>query len=123
MTDAQRGRSFLEDAIPGAIYKVTLDASNSMSYGLEGDYFTLKTGGDRFAYLKGGSNVGTIRSKSDLIAGFVGGKVQDKLAETLVFGTESMGRGTMVYLVDNPLFRSFWYEGKILFTNAVFFAE
>ncbi|MEL7146474.1 MAG: zinc carboxypeptidase, partial [Bacteroidota bacterium] len=122
-TNAQNSRNWLDDAIPGAIYEVTLDPSDKMAYGLEGNYFSLKTSGERFAYLKSGSNAGTIRSEKDLIAGFVGVKRQKKLAETLVFGTESMGRGTMVYLVDNPLFRSFWYEGKILFTNAVFLAD
>lgn len=122
-TNAEKNRNWLDDAIPGAIYEVTVDPSNKMSYGLEGNYFTLKTSGQRFAYLKGGSNVGTIRSRGALVAGFVGEKRQEKLAETLVFGTENMGRGTMVYLVDNPLFRSFWYEGKILFTNAVFLAD
>jgi hypothetical protein len=26
----------------------------------------------------------------------------------------------VVYLVDNPLFRGFWYSGHVLFSNAVF---
>ena len=26
----------------------------------------------------------------------------------------------VVYLVDDPLFRSFWQNGKLLFSNAVF---
>jgi hypothetical protein len=31
-----------------------------------------------------------------------------------------MGRGSVVYMVDDPLFRSFWENGKLLFSNAVF---
>jgi len=31
-----------------------------------------------------------------------------------------MGRGNVVYLADNPLFRAFWHNGKLLFGNAVF---
>jgi hypothetical protein len=38
----------------------------------------------------------------------------------MVFGVESMGRGNVVYLADNPLFRAFWRNGKLLFGNAVF---
>jgi len=33
-----------------------------------------------------------------------------------------MGGGSVVYLSDNPLFRNFWENGKLLFTNAVFLA-
>ena len=28
--------------------------------------------------------------------------------------------GTVIYMVDNPLFRSFWQEGKLFMANAVF---
>jgi len=122
-TNEDKNRNWLDNAIPGAIYRVDLDDTHKLAYGLEGSYYSLKTRGSRFAYLKSGSNVGTIRAKRDLMGGFVGSSMQEKLNETLVFGTESKGRGTMVYFVDNPLFRSFWYEGKVLFTNAVFLVD
>jgi hypothetical protein len=35
---------------------------------------------------------------------------------------EEKGAGAVIYLVDNPLFRSFWENGKFAFCNAVFFA-
>jgi len=119
-TETEKSRNWLNGAIPGAIYEIDLDNSHPLAFGLERSYYSLKTRNNRFAYLKKGSNVGTIQSKSNLIGGFVGKDLQKKLNETLVFGTERKGGGQMVYLVDNPLFRSFWYEGKILFTNAVF---
>ena len=37
------------------------------------------------------------------------------------FGKEKFGNGSLVYLVDNMLFRGFWYSGKQVFSNAVFF--
>jgi hypothetical protein len=40
--------------------------------------------------------------------------------DATLFGVEDLGRGTVVYLADNPLFRSFWENGKLLFSNAVF---
>ena len=39
---------------------------------------------------------------------------------SLVAGVHNMGRGSVVYLVDNPLFRAFWKSGHRLFDNAVF---
>ncbi len=123
INNEDKTRKGLENAIPGAIYKVSLDNSHPLSFGLENGYFSLKTNRSRFAYLRDGSNVGTIQSKNDLLGGFVGQNLQDRLTETLVFGSERKGRGNMVYFVDNPLFRSFWYEGKLLFANAVFLAD
>jgi hypothetical protein len=34
---------------------------------------------------------------------------------------QDMGRGTVIYLTDNLLFRSFWENGKLMLCNAVFF--
>jgi hypothetical protein len=33
-----------------------------------------------------------------------------------------MGAGSVVVLADNPMFRQFWENGKLLFCNAVFLA-
>jgi hypothetical protein len=43
-----------------------------------------------------------------------------KIENTLVFGVEDKGRGNVIYLTDNPMFRSFWENGKMIFANAVF---
>ncbi len=119
-TSGSKGRAWISNYIPGAIFNLQLDNSHFLSTGLGGDYFSLKTSSDRYAYIKGGENVGTIKSKDDLQAGFVGSNLMNALEETLVIGRESVGKGDVVYLVDNPLFRSFWYEGKLLFSNSVF---
>jgi len=39
-----------------------------------------------------------------------------------VIAVQGMGRGSIVYFADNPIFRSFWDNGKLLLTNAVFLA-
>ncbi len=66
-----------------------------------------------------GWNVGVL--KKDIYAGgFVGSKVKKRLQDSFVFGTQEMGRGQIVYLTNNPLFRAFWHSGKLLFGNAVF---
>jgi hypothetical protein len=36
---------------------------------------------------------------------------------------EEKGKGEVVYFVDDPLFRSFWENGKLMFCNAVFMPE
>jgi len=43
-----------------------------------------------------------------------------RLKDGLLFGVKDIGNGKLVMLADDPLFRSFWENGKLLFSNAVF---
>jgi hypothetical protein len=69
---------------------------------------------------EGGWNVGVLK-KDKQVAGFVGSKLGKKLQDGLLFGTQNIGNGTVTYLADNVLFRSFWESGKLMFSNALFF--
>lgn len=113
-------RKQLSNSIFGAIYKVTLDPSHPLSFGLGNTYYSLRTTPLHFDYLQGGWNVGTLRGKVKPIIGFAGYRANENLANTLAIGVEDKGKGQIVYFVDNPLFRSFWENGKMLFSNAVF---
>jgi len=37
----------------------------------------------------------------------------------LLFGSQRISKGKVIYMIDNPLFRGFWYQGKQLFFNAL----
>lgn len=113
-------RNAISESISGAIYKVTLDKSHPLAFGLGDNYYTLKTNELYFDYLQGGWNVGILKGKTKPVQGFAGYKINKKMDNSFVFGVEDKGRGSIVYLVDDPLFRSFWENGKMLFSNAVF---
>lgn len=116
--DAERDQ--LSESIFGAIYKVTLDTTHPLAFGLGETYFSLRTSTQRFGYLDGGWNVGTLRGKQKPLLGFAGARVNARLENSLVIGVEDKGRGQVIYFVDNPLFRAFWENGKMLMGNAVF---
>lgn len=116
--DAERKQ--LSEAISGAIYKVAVDNSHPLAYGLRDTYFTLKTNELRYGYLENGWNVGVIKGNAKPVQGFAGSVINKKMSNSLVFGVEEKGQGKVVYLVDNPLFRCFWENGKMVFSNAVF---
>ncbi len=116
--DAERKE--ISNFIGGAIYKVTLDNSHPLDFGLSNTYYSLKTNELRFGYLDGGWNVGVLKGKQKPVQGFAGKNANEKLANSLVFGVERKGKGNIVYLVDNPMFRCFWEDGKMLLSNAVF---
>lgn len=108
--------------VAGAVFKVAMDNTHPLAYGYQKDYYSLRTSNsNRYGYLDRG-NVGVIKSANDHLSGFAGETVLKKVDKSLVFGVEELGRGSIIYIVDNPLFRSFWYDGKLLFANALFFA-
>jgi hypothetical protein len=83
-------------------------------------YFTLKTHERRFAWLGTGWNVAYFKGNLKPVQGFAGYNANRDLQNSLVFGVEEKGDGQIVYFVDNPLFRSFWEDGKMIFANAIF---
>ena len=106
--------------IAGAIFKSKVDTTHPLGFGYHNEYFTLKRSSSAYDYLNNGYNVAYLPSETTNISGFAGKNVLEKLPETLLFGEERKGRGSIVYMVDNPLFRSFWDNGKLFFVNAVF---
>lgn len=112
-------RRFISTFNPGAIVGVEMDETYPLSFGLGDYYYSLKTGSTAYDYLEDGVNAGRIR-ETPFTSGFIGAKAKKALNETLVFGVEEMGRGQVIYMVDNPLYRGFWEQGKLLFANALF---
>ena len=104
----------------GTIYKVELDNSHPLAFGYPEFYFTLKQDDAVYEFIKeGGWNVGILKN-DNYISGFLGTRAQEKLKDGLLFAVQDMGRGSVVYLADDLLFRSFWENGKLMFCNAVF---
>jgi hypothetical protein len=116
---ADREKDYLPNNIPGAIYKVELDNTHPLAFGYPDFYYTLKQDPNVYEFMKNGWNVGVLK-KDNYVAGFTGYKVKNKLKDGLLFGVEDLGGGQIVYMADNPLFRMFWENGKLLFCNAIF---
>ena len=114
-----RERDRLDRATPGSIHRVRADTTHPLAFGLSAPAHTLKRSGTAYAYLSDGWTVGALEDARP-VSGFMGSTAQKKLEKTLVYGTEDVGDGEVVYLVDNPLFRGFWYRGQVVFSNAVF---
>jgi hypothetical protein len=121
---ADRDREAIKTNVPGAIYKINLDNTHPLGFGLSTNYYTIKLNDEVYELLSSeeGWNVGTIK-KDAYVSGFVGQKSKAKIADGMLIGTQSVGRGSVVYFVDDPLFRSFWENGKLLFGNAVFMVQ
>ncbi len=116
---ADRERTALSENIPGSIYKIDLDNTHPLAFGYPSFYYSLKLDSYIYEYLPNGWNVGTVK-KNNYVGGFVGTTIKKKLKDGLLFGVEEYGKGELIYLADDLLFRSFWENGKLMFSNAIF---
>ena len=115
----EKDKDNVSDAIPGAIYKVNLDSSHPFAVGSGDIYYTLKTDDKIYEPLVKGWNVGVLKPDA-YVTGIAGKNVQEKLSQGMLFGVQPAGKGNIIYLSGNLLFRSFWESGKQLFVNTVF---
>ncbi|WP_026775111.1 M14 family metallopeptidase [Polaribacter sp. Hel_I_88] len=117
---AEQERERVKNLITGAIFKSKVDNTHPLGFGYSDEYFSLKLGGTSYNYLSEGVNVAYFDENSKNISGYAGSKAVKNIPESLLFGEEQKGRGSIIYMVDNPLFRSFWENGKLFLANAVF---
>ncbi len=116
----ERERDAVQRANRGSIYRITLDPTHPLAFGYDDAYFSLKLDANAYTYMENGWNVGAAKPGAHM-SGFIGHEAKANLEQTLTFGVQVMGSGSVIYLIDNPLFRGFWENGKLLFVNSVFF--
>lgn len=115
-------RESIKNSISGAIFKARVDPTHPLGYGYENHYFTLKLGAETYNNLENGT-VAFLEKNAVPISGFAGSEAVKNMGDTLILGVEDYGRGHVVYMVDNPLFRGFWENGKLFFVNALFMVQ
>jgi hypothetical protein len=113
-------RRWISGSIPGAIIKLEFDNTHPLGFGQNDYYFSLKTSSRAYQLNTDMWNVGYV-GEEPMISGFVGARAKERIKETVAFAVQENGAGAVVYMVDNPLYRGFWENGKVLFSNALFF--
>lgn len=113
-------REAIRSSIYGSIYNSRIDNTHPLAAGYDKNYFSLKTRATAYALLEGNRTVAHLPKNAKPIAGFSGDKAIALQSESLLIGTEKYGRGSVVYFVDNPLYRNFWENGKLWLVNALF---
>jgi hypothetical protein len=116
---AERDRQSLVNNTPGAIYRLELDDTHPLGLGYPNYYYTLKMNSNIYEFMKEGWNVGILKKQAPT-AGFVGSVAKGNLMDGTLIGVQDMDAGKIVYFADDPIFRSFWENGKLLLSNAVF---
>lgn len=117
---SKQERDQISNAITGAIYACELDPTNPLAFGYD-DYYTLRQGADHLNITA--TNVFHLKKDAKALNGFVGARVKQQQSEASIAGYQSYGDGAIIYFIDNPLFRGFWENGKLMIANAVFFVN
>ncbi|WP_204346160.1 M14 metallopeptidase family protein [Psychroserpens algicola] len=120
---ADRERDYTKNLITGAIFKSDVDNTHPMAFGYSDNYFTLKLGSSSYSLLDNGYNVAYLGDNPKNVSGYAGRDALKKLDNSLIFGEQRLGSGSLIYMVDNIMFRSFWENGKLFLVNSIFFVN
>ena len=115
-----RERESISDQLPGAIVKAKVDNTHPLAFGLPDYYFSLKTSPSAFQ-MPDKATAAIYLEDNYQSYGFIGSHVKPQIKKTPIAEAQKMGEGQVIYFIDNPLFRCFWEQGKMLFANAVFY--
>lgn len=110
--------------IPGGVFMSELELSHPMAFGFYKEKLPVFKRGtvliepseSKFA------NVG-VYSEEPLVSGWISDANLEAMKGTSTIRVNSLGRGRIVSLVDNPNFRAFWYGTNKLMMNAIFFGR
>jgi hypothetical protein len=115
---------WLED-VPGTIVPVTLDPTHPLAFGAGADGMPNRgfalSGGTGFEPGDDLEAVAYFPEGLERISGVISQENLDRLAQSAWIVHADLGQGNVILFADDPLFRSFWYKGFHLFTNALLF--
>ncbi|MAJ51173.1 MAG: peptidase M14 [Flammeovirgaceae bacterium] len=106
--------------IPGTALNAKIDITHPLAFGLKAELYTLKFGTDALVPNVALETVGSYSKLNQLnVAGYISPENLSHLAENTFAGVVNMGRGKIVYLIDNTQYRMFWMGPSRMMQNAV----
>jgi hypothetical protein len=110
--------------LPGTIFKARLDMSHWLTLGYpQSELAVMVSGGSPLPPSEQGDNPVAFVDDELLLSGFTWPSTVEQLRKTVWAATERAGRGTVVTMADDPLYRGFWRGTARLLTNAILFGS
>ncbi|MDT8438496.1 MAG: M14 family zinc carboxypeptidase [Wenzhouxiangellaceae bacterium] len=114
---------FARRLIGGSALAVELDITHPLAYGYTREGLTLfRQGAHRLRTSDNRYATPGRYTDSPLVAGYLGAETADKIAQTPALAADRLGRGTVIRIADDPLFRGYWAGAERLFANALLFS-
>lgn len=107
--------------IPGAALNAHIDATNPLAFGMQDNLFALKFGSFALAPSPSFQTVGYYsKDVNDLLAsGYASQENLKHLSGNAFAGVKNMGKGKVVFFLDNTQYRMFWRGPSRMMQNAV----
>lgn len=107
--------------IPGSAFKGMIDNSHPLAFGMKDRLYSLKFSSNAIKPDPSFSTVGYYVKDSDevLASGYASEENKEKAAGMTFAAVQGMGRGNVVFLMDNTQYRMFWVGPARMLQNAV----
>ncbi|RLA03354.1 MAG: zinc carboxypeptidase, partial [Gammaproteobacteria bacterium] len=111
-----------QKVIGGSIFATNLDISHPLAYGYQREFLPVFRNHTLIMEPSSNPYATIVRyNKEPLLSGFVSNENLEKIAGSAMMVAERKGKGSVVLILDNPVFRGFWYGTSRLFINSLFF--
>ena len=107
--------------IAGAIFKTSVDLTHPLTFSLTRDTLPVFKNSTWLLEASDAPFVNILTyTKRPLLAGFTDSVNVEQVAEGAGLIAHSYGRGSVIAMTDNPVFRGYWYGTSRLLSNALF---
>ena len=106
--------------VGGTILKTDLDSTHPLAFGIGGSVPTFRTRSAFFDASPAGTVVGRY-GPAPLLGGYISEPRLESASGSAAIVTNGLGRGGVIAILDEPVFRGFWLGSARLLANAVFF--
>ncbi len=115
---------FARTLIGGSALRIELDTTHPLAWGYQRPELVVFRRGSHVLQASDNAYVHAGRYASDpLASGYLSDDTRDKLSETPALVATRHGRGVVVRMADDYLFRGYWIGAERLFANALFFSD
>ncbi|GAB4175120.1 MAG: M14 family metallopeptidase [Wenzhouxiangellaceae bacterium] len=110
--------------IGGSALAVVLDTSHPLGWGYERDRITLfRQGAHRLRTSANPYATPGRYAEPVLVSGYLADDLDRKLAGGAALAADRIGRGLVIRIADDVLFRGYWAGAEKIFANALFFSQ
>ena len=105
----------------GMIARGQVDTTHPLFYGYNREemYF-FKRGNSYYEHSSNVYNTPAVYDENPIASGYLHKNNEERLKSAAAVLVHNIGSGQVICIVDNPLFRGYWWGGSKLFANAIF---
>lgn len=110
--------------IGGSIFQAKVDLTHPLMYGYNSPYMSFFKANNIFMQKNTNQYSSPAQyTNNPLQSGYISKENADMIRNAAVVNVNSIGRGRIISIDNNPNFRAFWYSGTKLLLNSIFFGR